>query len=165
MSTNRLPPGLSPGHPAAWLSTWFFSGLLPLAPGTWGTLAALPFAWGVATVAGGGGLLVASLVVFAAGIPAAATYIRHADADDPAAVVVDEVAGVWLALTVAAPGWLAYALGFALFRLFDITKPWPVGWLDRNISGGLGVMLDDMAAGAYAGLCLWLIGRYLLNWA
>jgi phosphatidylglycerophosphatase A len=78
---------------------------------------------------------------------------------DPGAVVIDEVAGQWLAVVLLRADPLAYFLAFVFFRLFDIAKPWPVGWLDRTLKGGLGIMVDDLMAGLYAGVLgygLWL---------
>ncbi len=73
--------------------------------------------------------------------------MRLTGAHDPGAVVIDEVAGQWLVLAVVPLEWWWFVLGFAVFRVFDILKPWPISWMDKHIKGGLGVMLDDMAAG------------------
>jgi phosphatidylglycerophosphatase A len=139
------------------LATWFGSGLLPKAPGTWGSLAALPFAFAIHTLAGQFALLLASIVVFAIGCWAAQAYTTETGTKDPGEVVIDEVAGQWLTLAFVPVSAWAYVAGFVLFRLADILKPWPVSWLDRKVAGGLGVMADDMAAGLYAGAALWLI--------
>jgi phosphatidylglycerophosphatase A len=145
------------------LATWFGAGLLPKAPGTWGSLAALPFAWLIATAAGWPGLLAAPLLVFVIGCWAADRAARQLGIDDPGLVVIDEVAGVWLVLLLATPpDPLLYAAGFLLFRLFDITKPWPVSWADRQIGGGLGIMLDDILAALYA-LPLLAVLRFLVR--
>jgi phosphatidylglycerophosphatase A len=80
---------------------------------------------------------------------------------DPGAVVIDEVAAQWLTLCVAPLNPLAYLLGFLLFRIADVLKPWPANWLDRRVGGALGVMVDDLAAALYAGAALWLIARWL----
>ena len=80
---------------------------------------------------------------------------------DAPSVVIDEVAAQWLVLVPFAPDGRAYALGFVLFRLADILKPWPCSWIDREVKGGLGVMLDDTAAAVYAGLGLFLIELWL----
>ena len=142
-------PSLPLRHPALWLATWFGAGLLPKAPGTWGSLAALPFAW-IITHAGGPWLLAAAVVVVSAvGWWAAGFYAAASNAADPGQVVIDEVAGQWLVLTLAPQDLAGYALAFALFRLFDIVKPWPVSWADRHLKGGLGIMLDDLLAGLY----------------
>lgn len=147
-------PGLSPWHPAAQAATWFGSGRMPKAPGTWGSLAALPFAWGLSLVGGWPLLLAASLGCFLVGWWASAVYVRSTGISDPSEVVIDEVAGQWLVLAAAPTDPLLYLAGFALFRLFDITKPWPIRWADRHIHGGLGVMLDDMLAGAFGAALL-----------
>ena len=149
MIIARRRPGIPAWHPAFLAVTWFGSGLLPKAPGTWGSLAALPFAWGLARAGGWPLLLAASLVCFLVGWWASAVYVRRTGEDDPSEVVIDEVAGQWLVLAAAPTDPLFYAVGFALFRVLDITKPWPARWADRNVHGGLGVMLDDMLAAAY----------------
>lgn len=135
-------------------------GNLRPAPGTWGSLAALPVALVLLWVFGVWGLVVALAVVIALGFAAAQAEIAASGDDDPSHVVIDEVAGQWVALLPVAigaahvgaaptalwPGWIA---AFVLFRLFDIWKPGPVGWADRQ-GGALGVMLDDLIAGVFA---------------
>lgn len=142
-------------HPWGWLATGFGSGLVPIAPGTFGSLAAvlpwlllreLPLPWlGAAILAG-----------FVLGIVASAWAVRRLGRDDPGCVVVDEWVGLWIALSAAPPAWPWLVAGFVLFRVFDIAKPWPVGWLEKRFVGGLGVMLDDVAAGGMAALVLLL---------
>ncbi len=157
------PSPLSAWHPAAVLATWFGSGLLPKAPGTWGSLAALPFAWVIVMFGGPIALAVATLVVFLVGWWAAARYVAASGQQDPGAIVIDEVAGQWLVLIAAPQDLLSYGIGFVLFRIVDITKPWPANWADRTVHGGLGVMLDDVLAAVYAalimaGLAMWTGG-------
>jgi phosphatidylglycerophosphatase A len=147
---------------ATWLATWFGAGLLPFAPGTWGSLAALPFAWGLMWLGGPWLLLLAAALVFALGLWAADGYMQAVGVHDPSAVVIDEIVGQWLTLLVAALNPLAYLLGFLLFRIVDVIKPWPVSWLDRRVGGAFGVMIDDVGAAVYAGLLLWLAERWLL---
>ena len=142
--------------PAKLLATWFGAGLLPKAPGTWGSLAALPFAWIIASAGGLPALIVATLLVSAVGWWASSVYVRETGIADPSEVVIDEVAGQWLTLWVVPPHPYYYFAGFLLFRLFDIRKPWLVGWADRNVHGGLGVMLDDIIAGIFAAIVLYL---------
>lgn len=77
--------------------------------------------------------------------------MRLSNSHDPGPVVIDEVAGQWLTLALVPPDWLYYVLGFALFRLADIFKPWPASWADKKVDGGLGVMLDDVLAAVYSG--------------
>ncbi len=141
--------------------TWFGAGLSPKAPGTVGSLAALPFAWGIASYGGGIALLIAAILVCGIGIPLSAHLARTDNSDDPQYIVVDEVAGQWLTLAFAPLTWQAYLLGFLAFRLFDILKPWPVCWADQQLPGGWGIMLDDMLAGVYAWGVVHLILRFL----
>jgi phosphatidylglycerophosphatase A len=151
-SSNHL--GLPFRHPAVLLATWFGAGLLPAAPGSWGALAALPGAWAIRVLCGLPGLAVAAAIAFFAGWWAASKVAAASGTADPGAIVIDEVAAQWLVL-LAAPLHLAvWALAFTLFRLFDIWKPWPIGWADRHIRGGLGIMLDDLLAAGYAAAAL-----------
>ena len=160
---DRAPPrpaaaaGLAP-----WIATVLGLGRLPRAPGTWGSLAALAPAWLLLEAGGAWALATATIVVFGIGWWASAIVVRRTGAADPAVIVVDEVAGQWLALLPLPPDPIAFAVGFVLFRLADILKPWPVSWADRSLGGGLGVMLDDALAGAYValagGLYLWWWG-------
>jgi phosphatidylglycerophosphatase A len=150
----RARLGLPLRHPAMLLATWFGVGLIPIAPGTWGSLAALPFAWVIRSIWGTIGLAVGTALVFFAGCWAAETVTKAGGIKDPGAVVIDEVAGQWLALLAAPRDPFAWVLTFVLFRIFDIWKPWPVRWADRDVAGGLGVMLDDLLAAAYAALVL-----------
>lgn len=156
--TATLPrPGLR--DPAILLATWFGAGMMPKAPGTWGSAAALPFAWAIVALGGSVTLAVACLIVCAVGVWAAGKAIGATGIGDPGLVVIDEVAGQWIVLLFTPLDPLFYLTGFALFRLFDIVKPWPVSWADRKVGGGTGVMLDDVLAGLY-GLAL----QELLLW-
>lgn len=159
--TPRQPLGLPFRHPAVLIATWFGAGLSPWAPGTAGSLAALPIAWVLAWTGGATALLAAAVVAFAAGWWASDVVARASGIKDAASIVIDEVVGQWLTLAVAPLDPLAYAAGFALFRFFDIVKPWPVSWADRAVPGGLGIMLDDILAAAYAAVLL-ALGRYFL---
>lgn len=141
------------------LATWFGTGRLQPAPGTWGSAAAAIMALPVLALAGPDAgrlvLLAGLLAVTWAGVACANAAARHFGVADPPEVVIDEVAGVWLALLVM-PGHLlgqplaAVAAAFVLFRVFDIAKPWPVTWCER-LPGGWGIMTDDLAAGLFAG--------------
>lgn len=142
MMHNKLP--LS--HPAKLICTWFGAGLCPKAPGTAGSLAALPFAYVIHTMWGNDALLVASLIAFVIGWKATQYYLKHTESQDPKEVVIDEVAGQWFLLSFLPPYWIAYIFGFLLFRFFDVLKPWPISWVDRKVKGAMGVMLDDMIA-------------------
>jgi phosphatidylglycerophosphatase A len=143
------------------IATWFGVGLSPLAPGTCGSLAALALAWAIRALSGAPGLAVAFVVVFSVGIWAADAAAKASGVQDPAAIVVDEVAGQWLVLLAAPFDSPAWVFAFVLFRLFDIWKPWPVSWADRHVKGGFGIMLDDILAAGYGLLVLtivWAIG-------
>jgi phosphatidylglycerophosphatase A len=159
---TRLPEGLSLRQPAVLLATWFGAGLLPVVPGTWGSATALPFAWLIAWRAGPYGLLAAALAVLAIGIWAGGVYAERTAALDPGPVVIDEVAGQWLALVPAALDPLHFAAGFILFRIADILKPWPARWVERELPGGLGIMVDDVIAAAYAALGLTVLKIWVI---
>lgn len=151
------------------IATVGYSGHLRPAPGTWGSLAALPLAWIVLVLGGFWLLAVGIIVLFFIGIWATAEVTRGREDHDPSEVVVDELVGQWIALLPVAigathagvpftalwPGWIA---AFILFRLFDIFKPGPIGWADRR-NDALGVMLDDVIAGIFAAF-----GVALLAW-
>ncbi len=144
---------------ARWVASGAGAGFLPKAPGTWGSLAAA--AAGAFLLAIGGRWLLAAGIVLAS--LAGFWAIPRAGGDaDPGWVVIDEVAGMWLAmLPLNRPGPLAILVAFALFRLLDITKPGPIGSLDR-IPGRVGVMGDDLAAGLAAAMLLWVLRTTVL---
>jgi phosphatidylglycerophosphatase A len=137
-------------------------GLSPKAPGTLGSLVAVPFAWLIARETGNAGLLAAAAVLFFVGWAAAARTCRTLG-KDPREIVVDEASGQWLTLAAAPLDPWFYLAGFVLFRLFDIWKPWPVSWADRTIIGGFGTMIDDTLAAIYAGAIL-LAARHVLGY-
>lgn len=147
-------------HPASLACTWFGCGLMPVAPGTWGSAAALPLAWGMAWWGGSLTVALASLLCALVGWWAASVYVRRTGVDDPCEIVIDEVAGQWLVLAAIPPEPMLYLAGFLVFRIMDITKPWPARWADRNIHGGLGVMLDDMLAAAYGAVVMTVIALW-----
>ncbi|MCV2865713.1 phosphatidylglycerophosphatase A [Albidovulum sediminicola] len=144
------------------IATFLGTGLMRPAPGTWGSLAALPVAWALMTLLGPLWLIPAAVLAFLLGWWATAIETRGQDDHDPSEIVIDEVAGQWIALFPVAigvahtgaalrdlwPGWIA---AFVLFRLFDIWKPWLVGRADRR-GDALGVMLDDVWAGVFAAI-------------
>lgn len=140
-------------HPAGWLASGFGAGLSPVAPGTVGSaVALLPWLWlRELPPAAYFGIVVA---VFALGVWVSQMLVAKMQAEDPGWIVIDEFVGQWLALAFAPPGWIWLLAGFLLFRLFDVWKPWPVSWADRNVGGGFGVMLDDALAGLLAGIVL-----------
>jgi phosphatidylglycerophosphatase A len=134
----------------AWtIATWFGCGLAPKAPGTMGTLGTIPLYLLVARE-GRAGVAAAALVVTAVGIWAASVVARELGKKDPQVVVVDEAAGFLVTmLPMRDPSWLAVVAGFALFRLFDVFKPWPIRRFEE-LPGGWGIVLDDIVAGIFA---------------
>lgn len=146
------------------IATFFGVGHLRPAPGTWGSLAALPVALVLHLMIGPWGLLVATVVVFFGGLWATVMETHGAADKDPAHIVIDEVAGQWVALLPVSFGaahagaaitalWPGFVAAFLLFRLFDIWKPGPIGMIDRR-GDALGVMLDDILAGVFAAICV-----------
>lgn len=138
---------MDPGH---FLALGCGSGLIKTAPGTWGSLLALLLWWTLLSSAGW--LVYLVVIVLAAGV---GVWISNRTAEalgteDHSAIVWDEFVGLWIACFALPSGWLWVVVAFGLFRLFDILKPWPVGWCDRQVKGGLGIMLDDIVAGALA---------------
>lgn len=144
-----------PGHA---LALGFGSGLAPRAPGTFGTLAAIPVYLLCMTLPAPVYLLVLA-AAFAAGVYLCGRTARALGVHDHPGIVWDEVVGYLATMAFAPPGWAWIALGFVCFRVFDIWKPWPIRALDRHVHGGLGIMLDDLAAGIAAALTLLLIAR------
>ena len=148
-------------HPAGWIACGFGSGLSPLAPGTAGSLAAL-LPWLGLRELPLPYYTLAVVLAFALGIWACDWAVAALKIADPGTVVWDEFVGQWIALTPLLwmpRGVLWIFVGFILFRVFDIAKPWPVSWADRHVGGGLGVMLDDVFAGLYAALAMTLTLR------
>ncbi len=153
------PPILDYKSPATWIATWFGCGLMRPAPGTWGSLGALPF--GILILAFGSPALlaIAAILLFFIGILATKVILtRSGDDTDPQIVVVDEVVGQWIALIPAALEPVSVLLALILFRAFDGLKPWPVCWFDRHVPGAWGVMSDDVAAGIMAAAMLLGLG-------
>lgn len=145
-------------------------GYLRPAPGTWGSVVALPMGWALHVTGGPWLLLIGVLLSVIIGLWATVKETQGTDNPDPSEIVIDEVAGQWIALlplsfgawhagaaiTALWPGWVA---AFVLFRLFDIAKPGPVGWADRR-GDALGVMLDDVIAGLFAALGVALLAGF-----
>lgn len=146
-------------NPVHFLALGFGSGLAPKAPGTFGTLAAIPVWW---LLAQGGGVvyLLGTLLAVAIGPYVCGKAARDMGIHDHGSIVWDEVAG-YLVTMLLAPISLGWALvGFALFRFFDIVKPWPISWLDKQLAGGTGIMADDILAGVFAFIGLQVLLRF-----
>ena len=148
---------------ATLIATVFGAGRLKPGPGTWGSAAGLLVAYPIAAIAGRQGLLAGCLAVTLLGVWASDRYAKQAGNPDPSEVVIDEVAGLWLTLSFMPVLPLNWGIGFLLFRLFDIWKPWPISWADRRIEGGIGIMLDDLLAGLLAVITYWGITFALLG--
>lgn len=144
------------------IATFGFVGLLRPAPGTWGSLAGLVAAWPIHVLGGPIAFMCATIVVSLAGYWAAGRYMADTGRHDAPEIVIDEVAGQWIALWPVSIGaahagadlaalWPGIVAAFVFFRLFDILKPGPIGWADRQ-PGAWGVMLDDIIAGWLAAL-------------
>lgn len=148
--------------PKVWSNFWHFlafgfgTGLAKKAPGTWGTLAGLavmpllymlPLAWALVFI------VVASLF----GFWLCGRVADDLGVHDHGGIVWDEMVGIWMTLILLPNTWQWWVLGFVLFRVLDIVKPWPISLLDRHVGGGLGIMLDDMLAGLIAGALLYAL--------
>jgi len=155
---RRLPYA----HPASLIATGLGIGNIPIASGSWASLAVLPAGWLIATHFGALWLIAAGAIALLAGLWASARYCNASGEKDPSRVVIDEVAGQFLALApIAVPDPVTYAVAFFTFRIFDIFKPWPAGWCDRELPGAPGVMFDDIIAGVYAAIVVY--GTMTLN--
>lgn len=157
--TESLPkPSL--GRVVHLLAFGFGAGCSPKAPGTMGTLLAVGLYLPLSRLSLP--LYVAVLVlVVVAGIWICDKASRDLGVHDHPGIVWDEIAGYLLTMLAAPTGWVWIAVGFALFRLFDIWKPWPIRWLDRRVAGGFGIMLDDLVAGLFAALCMQSLAIWL----
>ena len=151
-------------NPIHFLALGFGSGLAPKAPGTFGTLAAIPVVW-LAQQTGSWGYLALTLLAVVAGIGICSYTAKAMGEHDSPAIVWDEIAGYMVAFIGLPFTWQNLLLAFILFRLFDIAKPGPIGWCDRKLHGGLGIMADDVVAGVATAITLQLglIGFNLLN--
>lgn len=157
-SRRGVRPASPPG-PWVLLAAWGPCGFSPVAPGTVGTLGAVPLWWALSSLPGAAHLA-AIVVLTLLGVVAAGHAGRYWDVTDASAIVIDEVVGYLVTVSLVPFSWRAAALGFVLFRLFDVTKPWPVSVLDR-VKSAWGVMLDDVAAGIYAMAILHAALRWL----
>jgi phosphatidylglycerophosphatase A len=135
------------------IATGLYSGYLPKAPGTWGSVVGLVLYYFLHAVALPTYLLTVG-VLLVVGFFVAGSAEKILDRKDPGCVVIDEIVGLLITLAAAPPSPLAWLLGFGLFRFFDIFKPFPVRWIDKRIQGGIGIMLDDVVAGLYGLLVL-----------
>ncbi|MET0064723.1 MAG: phosphatidylglycerophosphatase A [Candidatus Thiodiazotropha sp.] len=146
------------GNPVHLLAFGFGSGLTPKAPGTFGTLVGVPAYLLLQPLSPVYyGFVVAA--AFLAGIWLCGRTSRDLGVHDHGGIVWDEIVGYLVTMLWAPPGWLWMIMGFVLFRVFDIFKPWPIRWFDQKVSGGFGIMLDDLIAGLFAAALLFMIQR------
>jgi phosphatidylglycerophosphatase A len=145
-----LPPDTSFGNIYVLIATWFGAGRLKPAPGTWGSIAAVPFGYALHHFLGIPGLALAAVLLMGIGTLAASWYGKKSGEPDDQGIVVDEVVGLWIAALPAEDNALLWLLALVLFRLFDIFKPWPASFFDKRKNGGFDVMMDDVVAGLYA---------------
>lgn len=161
--SDPLKPGAAPSithlalkTPAGWLAFGFGSGLVPFAPGTAGTLMAVPFAIGLKQLSQPWYWSVL-LLTFVSGVWVCDHVSRRLGVHDHGGIVWDEMVGYWLAVALVPLHWPWLLAAFVLFRIFDILKPWPIALLDKKISGGLGIMIDDILAAIYTMAILLLV--------
>jgi phosphatidylglycerophosphatase A len=143
-------------QPIQFLALGFGSGLAPKAPGTFGTLAAIPL-FLLLSLLTPIMYLLAVVVVSIVGIYICGKAAEDVGVHDHPAIVWDEFAGYFITMIMVPISWQSIAVGFVLFRLFDILKPWPISFIDKKISGGLGIMLDDILAGIFSLIIMQLI--------
>ncbi|MCZ2723545.1 phosphatidylglycerophosphatase A [Marinomonas sp. 15G1-11] len=140
-------------NPVHFLAFGLGSGTVDKAPGTFGTLAAIPIYllmqhWTDLNY------LIMLIVTFIVGIYLCDKTSKDLGVHDHSGIVWDEFVGFWITMWMAPEGWLYIIVGFVLFRVFDILKPWPISWLDKKVEGGFGIMIDDVLAGVFALLAL-----------
>jgi phosphatidylglycerophosphatase A len=146
-------------NPIHFLAFGFGSGLSPKAPGTMGTLASIPVILLAHFI--GIPLWILFLVTATGGTWLADRSSKMLGVHDHPGIVIDEFAGMMLTLLFIPLSWMSIVLGFILFRLFDIWKPWPIRLIDQKVHGGFGIMLDDLLAGVYAGICLLIVYNFV----
>ena len=160
MNKSHCPPSVW-RNPIHFLAFGFGSGAIPFAPGTFGTLVAIPIyllmwkleLWLYITIV---------ILLFTVGVGICHKTSRDIGVHDHSGIVWDEIVGFLIVMIAVPRYWLWIVVGFLLFRLFDIWKPWPIKWLDKKVTGGFGVMIDDVLAGVYAWIVLQVIIYYRL---
>ena len=146
------------GSPSGLLAFGFGSGLSPFAPGTMGTLVAVPFTFVLKSL-GTPGFWIALLLLFLLGIQLCGQVSRKLGMHDHGGIVWDEMVGYWLSVAFVPLRWHWLLAAFVFFRFFDIFKPWPIRQLDRKVSGGFGIMIDDIVAALFTIIILLVLQR------
>ncbi len=142
--------------PIQFIAFGFGLGYMKKAPGTFGTLAGIPFIL-LFQQTPLTAYLIATAIMALLGIWLCGEASKQMGVHDHPGIVWDEIVGYMITMIAAPAGWLWLLIGFVLFRFFDILKPWPISYLDRQVHGGLGIMLDDILAGVMAAICLQLL--------
>jgi phosphatidylglycerophosphatase A len=142
--------------PVLLLAFGFGSGLSPKAPGTLGSVAAIPI-WLLLSQLSQPFIITAIVASAVVGVAICGRAATQLGVHDHGGIVWDEFVGLWITMAFLPSNYVMLLVGFLLFRFFDIVKPWPISWLDQKVSGGLGIMLDDIVAGVAAGASGWLI--------
>jgi len=148
-------------NPVYWVAVGFGSGLAPKAPGTAGTLVAIPLYLSLNQLLLWQYLAIV-VIVTVVGIWICGVAARQLGAHDHPSIVWDEIAGYLITMIAAPIGWIWVVTGFALFRFFDIVKPWPIRLIDQRIKGGIGIMFDDVLAGIYALVILQVLRLWIV---
>jgi phosphatidylglycerophosphatase A len=156
-----IPDGVDPKASYARLASWFGCGYICPAPGTWGSLGAIIPALVLHALGGVYALALSAVFITVVGFWAAHEFDKAAGGQDSKSIVIDEVAGMWIALLAADLSLPLIIFAFLAFRFFDILKPWPVSYFDRKHKNAIGVMMDDVVAGLFAYLCVWALSLYL----
>jgi phosphatidylglycerophosphatase A len=142
------------------LAQWFGLGRIKFAPGTFGTIGAIPLVYAFVWL-GPKGYLIATFVFILFSIAVAHAYETMNQSHDPSEIVIDEVAGFLVSMAWLPLNWMSLLAAFVLFRFFDILKPYPISYLDKKVTGGFGTVIDDIAAGLIVNVLLqWWSGRF-----
>ncbi len=157
----KIPEQLDQKERYVWIASWFGCGFINPAPGTWGSIGAIPFGVAIFALSGAYGLGFAAFIITIIGFWAADKFDKAMDGHDSKMIVIDEVAGQWIALIPAALNPILIILAFILFRFFDILKPWPIRVIDKKLKGAAGVMGDDIIAGILVTIILVAIEPFI----
>ena len=152
-------------NPVHLLAVGFGSGLIKPAPGTWGTVAAIPLFFAVASLIGTASIAYCAFLIisFIVGVYLCGKTATDAGVHDHGSIVWDEFVGFWITMMFVPITWQNILIGFVLFRIFDILKPWPIKLLDKYVHGGFGIMIDDVLAGIFAWAILFFSQPYLVG--
>ncbi len=153
---DKIPARTVFSSPVHWLAFGGGAGLAPVAPGTFGTLVGIPFFIAMAGLSPALYLLI-TLLLFVVGVWICERSSASLGVHDHPGIVWDEIVGYLVTMIAVPLQWQWLLLGFVLFRLFDILKPWPIRWLDRRVEGGFGIMVDDLLAGIFAAAIMQLL--------